>query len=180
MIDDVVGTSWTDLAVIVVATTAIFVLTIVYVRVVGLRSFSKMSSFDLVMTLAVGSIVASVAVTPSLSVVEGAVGIASLFLIQLVVAILRRRDRFSRVIDNEPLLLMAGPRVLHDNLRRSRVTQSDLVAHLRDANVLDRSQVRAVVLETTGEMSVLHGDAPLDPSLLEGVRGADELVATTR
>ena len=178
MIDGLVGATWTDLAVVVGSATAVFVLTIVYVRLVGLRSFSKMSGFDLIMTLAVGSIVGTVAVTPSLSVVDGAVGIGTLFVVQLVIAVLRSRTRFERLVDNEPLLLMAGDRFLPDNLRRARATEGDVRAILRDANVLDRAQVRAVVLATTGAVSVLHGDGPLDLDLLEGVRGADQIVAS--
>ncbi len=36
----------------------------------------------------------------------------------------------------------------------------------------DRGQVLAVVLETTGDISVLHGSGPLDELLLEGVADA--------
>jgi uncharacterized membrane protein YcaP (DUF421 family) len=56
------------------------------------------------------------------------------------------------------------------------MTRSELRAKLREANVLEWSQIRAVVLETTGDVSVLHGDeggTPLDPSLLEGVDGVE-------
>ena len=52
---------------------------------------------------------------------------------------------------------MKGPEVLEDNLKRSRVTLGDLRAKLREANVTDLSQVKAVVFETTGDISVLHG-----------------------
>ncbi len=157
------------------STAVIFAITITYVRIVGLRSFSKMSSFDFVMTLAMGSIVASVAVTSSVSLTNGAIGLGALFAIQYVVGRGRRSARFSRVVDNTPKLLMVGDRFLMDNLRSTRVTVSDLKAKLREANVLDYSSVRAVVLETTGDISVLHGDSPLDPDLLEGVMGVEQL-----
>jgi uncharacterized membrane protein YcaP (DUF421 family) len=69
---------------------------------------------------------------------------------------------------------------LHENLRRANVTEDDLRAKLREANVLTWDQVRAVVLETTGGISVLHTDDPdtrLEPELLENVRGAERLTA---
>ena len=68
--------------------------------------------------------------------------------------------------------------MLHDNLETTKVTASDVRAKLREANVTDWSQVRAVVLETTGDVSVLHGET-LDPTLLEGVAGADELTTSS-
>ena len=58
---------------------------------------------------------------------------------------------------------------LDDALAASRVTRADVHAKLREANALDLSRVRAVVLETTGDISVLHGDA-IDPVLLDEVR----------
>ncbi len=74
------------------------------------------------------------------------------------------------MIDNRPLLLMVGREMLDDNLRQARVTADDLRSKLREANVLNYDQLRAVVLEQTGDVSVLHGDADLDPDLLSNVR----------
>jgi len=61
------------------------------------------------------------------------------------------------VIDNQPLLLMDGPKVRSDNLRRANMTEADLRAKLREANVTQLEQVQAVVMESTGDVSVLHG-----------------------
>lgn len=56
------------------------------------------------------------------------------------------------------MLLMRRGRILHENMRRANVTENDLRSKLREANVTRREQVDAVVLETTGDMSVMHGD----------------------
>ncbi|WP_311199201.1 YetF domain-containing protein [Leisingera caerulea] len=58
--------------------------------------------------------------------------------------------------------------ILEAALTATRVAESDLIAKLREANVKDLSQVSAVVLETTGDISVLHGDH-LQDRLLSGV-----------
>lgn len=76
------------------------------------------------------------------------------------------------------MLLMAGPRFLDDNLRRSNVTRADVFAKLREANAYRYEQVLAVVFETTGDISVLHADdkdARLHPEFIEGVVGRDQL-----
>ncbi|WP_420433812.1 YetF domain-containing protein [Hyphobacterium sp.] len=52
------------------------------------------------------------------------------------------------------------------------MTEADLYAKLREANVLEMSAVRAAVLEQTGDVSVLHGDTSLDNAILDGVRSA--------
>ena len=170
-------TSPTTLVAIALVTLGIYIALIVLVRLAGLRSFSKMSSFDFAMTIAVGSILASTALPSQPSLAEGAFALACVFGLQVMVAALRKHtDWFSHVVDNEPVVLMAGREIFHETLARTRVTENDLWAKLREANVLDPDEVRAVVLETTGDIAVLHGEpagTPLNPCLLRGVRDAD-------
>jgi uncharacterized membrane protein YcaP (DUF421 family) len=175
LLADRIGASWGEVAAVILSTLVIFAAVIVATRLAGLRSFSKMSAFDFAMTVAVGSLVATVAVTEA-SLVGGLVGLVTLYAAQVAVAVARRRTGFEDAVDNEPVLLMADGRFLPDALRRTRITESDLRAKLREANALRFDDVRAVVLETTGDISVLHGEGPVDPDLLLGVRGSEALL----
>lgn len=141
------------------------------VRVIGLRAFSKMTAFDFVVTVATGSLLAGASQSSSWSsFLQATVAMASLLAVQYVTARLRRSsDRFEKVVQNSPVLLMSEGEILHKALDDTRVAEDDLIAKLREANVLDFSEVRAVVLETTGDISVLHGPG-LDERLLQGVR----------
>ncbi|WP_420451915.1 DUF421 domain-containing protein [Ilumatobacter sp.] len=168
MIGDWLWTTWTEAWLAVVSAIAILVALIAVIRVVGLRSLSKMSSFDFAVTVAMGSIVAGVS-SSSTSLVHGVIAVATLLGAQATIAVLRRRTRLSDVVDNQPMFLMWEGEFVEASMASGRVTRSDVVAKLREANVLDRSQVRAVVLETTGDVSVLHGDEPLDDLVLEGI-----------
>ncbi|WP_120717286.1 DUF421 domain-containing protein [Tsuneonella amylolytica] len=145
---------------------------VLLVRVVGLRSFSKMTNFDFVMTVAMGSLVASASQSSSWTAyAQSLAAMAGLFAIQFIAARLRINSKAMRgVLENEPLLLMRDGEFIASALEQSRVARGDLVAKLREANVLELKDVRAAVLETTGDVSVLHGDR-LEPVLLEGVRG---------
>lgn len=165
-------TSWQAVGLVLASTVAIFVTVLVATRVNGLRSFSKMSSFDFAMTVAVGSVMAGTAVSSTTPVANGVMALIGLYGFQWLVARLRERlPAVNSLVDNTPTLLMVNTTMLDDNLRAVRVTRSDVRAKLREANVLRFDQVHAVVLETTGDISVLHGDGPLDPALLDGVRG---------
>ena len=163
----------------IVSAVLIYLLIILYTRIFGLRSFSKMSSFDFAMTIAVGSLLASTIVTKGTTVLQGGVALFSLYFLQTAVAFLRQKvSWFSKAVDNQPLLLMHGERILHDNLKRANLSEGDLRAKLREANVLNYSQVKAVVFETTGDISVLHTDQEdvhLDTALLQGVRDVSQL-----
>jgi uncharacterized membrane protein YcaP (DUF421 family) len=177
MIEEWIAASWLEMGLAALSIVVVFAAVILLTRVAGLRSFSKMSSFDFAMTVAVGSIIASVAVTTA-SLASGLVALAALYLAQVLVATLRRRTGFEEAVDNDPVLLMANGRYLEENLKRTRVTKSDIRAKLREANALSFADVRAVVLETTGDVSVLHGDGELDPELFVGVRDGELLLDT--
>ncbi len=143
------------------------------VRVVGLRAFSKMTAFDFVVTVAVGSLLASASQAPSLSeFVQPTIAIASLLGVQYVVARLRRSpETFEAIVQNSPVLLMQDGEILHQALAATRVEEDDLIAKLREPNVRDFTEVSAVVLETTGNISVLTG-AQVNPEILKGVQRA--------
>lgn len=144
---------------------------VILVRINGLRSFSKMTSFDFVMTVAIGSLLAGAGQSTDLGgFLQPLLAMLALFVFQNVVARLRfRSDRFQKCVQNTPVLLMRDGVILERALAETRVSKGDLVAKLRESNVLDFSEVRAAVLETTGDISILHGDACAG-DLLEGVR----------
>ncbi len=144
---------------------------IVLIRTTGLRSLSKMTNFDFVMTVALGSLVAGAAqATDWKGYAQPMIAMVGIFIAQWVAVRLRKDvDAVETVMQNQPLLLMRDGEINHAALKSARVAESDLIAKLREANVLDLSKVRAVVLETTGDVSVLHGDT-LDEQLIENVR----------
>ncbi|MGN6376518.1 MAG: DUF421 domain-containing protein [Sphingomonas sp.] len=140
-------------------------------RVVGLRTFSKMTAFDFVITLATGSLLASAAMaTQWTALVQAVAAIGAIIGVQVLLAKLRRAsERAKQAMENEPLLLMRDGVFLEGALASSRVTRDDVMSKLRAANISDLSDVRAVVLETTGDITVLHGDR-IEQSLIEGLR----------
>lgn len=150
----------------------IFSIIVLFVRIAGLRSFAKMSSFDFASTIAVGSILAGVVMGTDTSLVKGAVALGTILVFQQIFAGAKfRSEWFEDLAENDPTMLMDGPVFLENNMRKTGVSKSDLIAKLREANVIRLSQVKAVVLETTGDISVLHqeGNEPMDDLLLEDV-----------
>ncbi|MDN3595465.1 DUF421 domain-containing protein [Zunongwangia endophytica] len=163
--------SETSLAAITLSAIGIFILVILYTRIAGKRSFSKMSSFDFAMTIASGSILASTIVLKNVSLIQGAVALLVVYILQIGTAFLRRYPAFQKMTDNDPILLMKDGEIYYDNLKKARVTESDLRGKLREANVIQLSEVRAVIFETTGDVSVLHSaDKELEDWLIKDVK----------
>lgn len=151
----------------------IFILVIIITRIIGLRSFAKFTVYDFAITVAIGSIISSI-LTSSTSVTHGFIAIAGLLGLTFIFSVLQRKSRkINSIISNKPLLLMQGPHILQQNLKRARVHEDQLIAKLREANVLNFNQVVAVIMETTGDISVLHRstkeDDELDERILQGV-----------
>ncbi|MCA9795938.1 MAG: DUF421 domain-containing protein [Candidatus Eremiobacteraeota bacterium] len=157
---------------ILMATAAVYFGVVAISRINGLRTFSKMSSFDLASTVAVGSIMAATIINDKIPLSEGMLAILLLIGAQRLLASLREQGWISWTVDNRPLLLMWNGQFRHDAMRKARITEGDLCAKLREANALRLDQVRAVVLETTGDVSVLHGECEPADTILQDVEGA--------
>ena len=146
---------------------------ILLTRLNGLRSLSKQSAFDFPITVATGSLIATTIISDDVPVLVGVVAAAGLYAVQAIIAVTRLGSGlFKAAVDNTPILLMEGDRIDEAALRKARLTREDLLAKLRAAGVTDLSQVRAVVFETTADVSVLTGTPGQDvhPLLMEGVR----------
>lgn len=161
-----------DLWPVMLTAVLIYLAVVVCTRIAGKRSFSKMSSFDFAVTVAIGSIMATVILSKSVSLMQGFVGLVSLYVLQIGVAALRRFQLVQTLVDNKPLLLMRGNEVLDKNLKKSRVTLADVKGKLREANVLHRDEVCFVIFESTGDISVLHKNSEhteVEDWIMEGV-----------
>jgi uncharacterized membrane protein YcaP (DUF421 family) len=150
----------------------IYLYLLLVTRLAGKRTFAKMTSLDFAITIAMGSILADAVNKPEGNFIPALISVAILALLQLVFAkLLSSSKKAAKVVTNTPLLLMDGERILEDNMRKALVSKSDLMGKLREANVLELAQVKAVVFETTGDISVLHTNqnTTIDAVILEGV-----------
>ncbi len=132
------------------------------VRIVGLRSFSKMTAFDFVATIATGSLLANAASASRWpDFFQVMIAAAALMGVQAALARLRKASDTARdMLSNTPVLLMRDGEFIDEALDATRVGRPDVLSKLRAANVHDLKEVRAVVLERTGDISVIHGEAP--------------------
>ncbi|QIE46087.1 DUF421 domain-containing protein [Pseudohalocynthiibacter aestuariivivens] len=148
------------------------VVVIALVRLNGLRSFSKMSSFDFALTVAAGSVLATMMTTPD-PPWPALIALATLFASRFVISLARAHfPSMQRATDNSPLMLMYDGQLFEANLTRARVTLPELRSKLREADATRLSGVRAVVFEATGDVSVLTGDH-VDDELLADVSWGD-------
>ena len=166
----------TAILMVFVSGAGIYLALLLLTRILGLRSFSKMSGFDFPVTVAIGAVIAATLLLPEPSLLQGTAGLAALFGTQYAIGLLRRKsERIRSLLENRPLLVMAGPDVVSGALEKAQITQDELHSRLRLAGITHPSQVLAVIVEPTGEVAVLRATDQVDYDLFSDVAGAEHL-----
>lgn len=116
-----------------------------------------MSAFDLVVTVALGSTLATVLLSNDVALAEGVTAFALLIALQFGLAWLSARSRrVERWVKGEPTLLFHGGDFLRGTMKQERVTEEEVRAAVRAQGMMDLAQVNAVVLETDGSFTALQ------------------------
>lgn len=145
-------------------------------RISGKRTLSKMNAFDLVVTVALGSTLATILLSKETALVEGMAALGLLIVLQFVVTWSSMRAKWvSRIVKSEPALLVHRGEFLDGTLHRERVTREEVLAAIRGSGAATIEEVSAVVLETDGSLSVVvsKGDTPHSFSALASVPEAE-------
>ena len=149
----------------------VFVLVIVFTRLFGLRSYARLSTFDFAFTLAKGALIATIALNDNVEFFEGVAGLLVIYCCEWITATFRTRyASFNKLVSNKPVLLMYRGQYIEENIKATRVSMEDIYFAMRQSNVIRLEDVKAVVAEPTGQVSVLTGDADTVDKLLQGVK----------
>ena len=134
-----------------------YVALVLLLRTSGKRTLSKMNAFDLVVTVALGSTLATILLNKDVALAEGVTAFGVLILLQFVVAWTSVRFPTARkLVKSEPALLFFRGVFLDESMRKERVTREEVHAAIRADGVSSMADVEAVVLETDGEFSVVR------------------------
>ena len=163
------GASWETVAYVVTGTVVMYLSTLIAARIAGRRTLAQLSAFDTIITIAIGSLLASTSVSRDPSYMQGLCVLVTLLALQLLVAAARRRFAVvRRLVEFDPeVVLRDGQVSLHTNPFGAQLTRGELESALRQHGVFDLSEARIVVLEPSGKLSVAvqggTSDVPLTP-----------------
>ncbi|SEJ94464.1 Protein of unknown function [Deinococcus reticulitermitis] len=134
----------------------LYLLVVFVARTFGARTFASFTSFDFLINVAAGSLVASAIMGRNL--VEGALALLCLAVLQWATSLLSARSRrFHDLVDNPPVVLIEYGQYREEAMRRVRVSKQSLEQQLRSQGVTEVAQVRLAVLESGGSVSVVQG-----------------------
>lgn len=158
---------------VVVSTMCMYLVFVGLVRCLGPRSLASTSSFDLACVVAVGAVLGRTVLLGEPTLMIGIVALTTFFAMQGLLSLLRQNSCIDHSIHRPPMLLVVDGALLHDNMRRVRIVEDEVRQALRRAGVGSLEDVRCLVLERNGSMTVVRAGGVDDPWIL-----AD--VATTR
>jgi len=163
--------SWAAIGRVALVTATLFVAVIAMLRVVGQRALATMSGFDVVFTVTLGSVVATVAITRDITVSEALTALVTMLILQEVVRFFQARNlTVHHLVREPPRVLLWDGELLEDRLRANSVSADEIRAAVRKAGLRSLSDARAVVLENDGEWSVIaKGDGDSDESAFFGL-----------
>lgn len=162
--------SWSGLFRVLVVGISAYAALILLLRVSGKRTLSKMNSFDFVVTIALGSTLATVLLSKDVALAEGITAFALLIFLQFAITWLSVRSKTVRhMVKDEPRLLFHRGEFLHGAMHEVRVTPEEVRQAARTGGFAELDDVGAVVLETDGSMSVMQRFEPGRDSSLSNV-----------
>ena len=166
--------SWFGLLRVGVVGSLAYLALVLLLRVSGKRTLSKMNAFDFVVTVALGSTLATVLLSKDVALVEGVVAFTLLVGAQYLITWLSvRSGTIRQLVKSEPSLLFHDGDFLASAMKRERVTEDEVLAAARQQGKASLDQVGAVVLETDGTFSILSS------STTEKARSTLQNVRTT-
>ncbi len=165
------GTSWPTVGFIALSALAIYVSALIGIRVAGRRTVAQMSAFDFVVTVAIGTLESSTALAPEPSLLEGIVALGTLLLLQTVVAYGRRRwNRIRHLVEIAPLVLVTNGAIDERGARVVQFTRGDVLERLRTRGIFSLEGVELLVLEATGEVTIVRNRADLESDAIRALR----------
>lgn len=148
---------WTTIVRILIVGVAMYVSLVVLLRISGSRTLATMNVFDFIVTVAIGSAFGRALTASDVALAEAVVAFALLIALQYVVAWMQSRFPGLRsLVTNPPSLLYYRGQFVRAEMRKERLSEDELRAAVRKHNIGSIDEVDAIVLESSGEMSVIE------------------------
>ncbi len=148
---------WEPVLRVVVVGGLSYIFLLIFVRISGKRTLSKMNAFDFIVTITLGSAFGRILTARNVALVECIAAFLTLILLQWIVSTLRVHFKsFEHIIDSDPTLLYFDGRFISQNMKKERITESEILAKVREEGLASLNEVEAVIMESAGSLAVIY------------------------
>jgi uncharacterized membrane protein YcaP (DUF421 family) len=171
--------NWMHLGAVVGKAALMYAVALVLLRLGERRTLAQWTLIDFVAAVAIGAIVGRTSTAQNASWVTGAVALGTILAAHRIVSLLRFSPLFNKVTDHRVRVLVTDGRLRRTQLRMCGLTDNDVLSELRQRGVFDLAEVRYVIYETKGGLTVVRRDAdgPLVDTALRGAVSTDDAVS---
>jgi uncharacterized membrane protein YcaP (DUF421 family) len=142
-----------------VRTVFVYFVVFLMLRLMGKREIGKLSLFDLVISIMIAEIAVFVLEDTAKPIMEGIVPMATLVLIQILIAyITLKNEKLRRLFDGRPSVLIENGKLNREEMSKQRYNLDDLMHQLRQNKVMNVADVEFAILESSGKLSVVEKD----------------------
>ena len=150
------GTLWTAAA----KAGLMYAVALLALRVAHRRTLSQWTAIDFAAAVAIGAVMGRTAIASGQSFATGAVALVTFLAAHTVATYARYGRLFAKLVDHRVRVLVAHGQIRPTQLLRCGVTRNDLFALLRQSGVTDLAELRYVLYETKGTLTVVRHDDP--------------------
>jgi uncharacterized membrane protein YcaP (DUF421 family) len=174
---DTLGIELWRIPVVIATAIAIYLVFLLLIRLFGARVLSGLTGFDVVVSIMLGAVAGRVIIGEPPTLTAGVLGLVTLLSCEAAFGVVRKNISFRQAVNAQPTVVLAHGRPQEDLMRKTHVSDEDLMSCLRRAGIAHPADVRCIVLEPSGAMSVLRRGTDIDPAVLRGVLGAERVLA---
>lgn len=147
---------WQSLLRAFILTILTYTTLIIFIRISGKRTLAKMNAFDFLVTIALGSCLATVSLNKNIALAEGALVFFTLIFLQFIITWSSVRVKFvKKLVTGKPALLLYKGELLDDAMKRERITIEEIYMKARASGITNLNEVEVIVLETTGDITII-------------------------
>ena len=162
--------NWDSIFRTLIITILAYIAMVFILRASGKRTLSKMNAFDFIVTIALGSSLATVALNKSIALADGVLAFFLFIFLQYGITWLSVRIKFvKKLVTSQPALLLYDGKVINGALKKERITIEEIYVAARNKGIADLNEVAAIVLETTGELTIIPKNAGLNSETMGDV-----------
>ncbi|NBL63985.1 DUF421 domain-containing protein [Flavobacterium sp. NST-5] len=158
--------SWENIFRIVICSAIGYLALFLFIRISGKRTLSKFSAFDFVVSVSLGSTL-SWMILDQVRILEGGIALIVIIVLQYLLAFISQKSKsLERLINSSPTLLFYDGKFLKHKLKTEFITQEEIIAEVRKNGIEDLNEVRAIILEIDGNISIIKKSEKVGRSTL--------------
>ncbi|TSB01241.1 DUF421 domain-containing protein [Sphingorhabdus contaminans] len=144
---------------IVARASVMFVVLYILLRIMGKREIGQLTPFELVVMIVLGDLIQQGVTHNDFSLTGAILAISTFAFLAIMMSwITYLFPRAEKLLDGEPRVIVRDGELLKDNLRRDRITQSEVESEMRLAGISRMSDVAWAILEPQGKISFIKVD----------------------